>query len=1372
MNGLELGLQALAGGITGYVTNTAAVKMIFRKVLGFGGVIIETREEFIENISQLVEREIINHGTLQSELSKDEFNLEVTKIVDNFLQRHLYDATQNISLGQVPQMPKSLNNLLDFLHEKQGGVIDDVLRLIFEAISLQDILSEKQLESLIGQGVDASLNIFRETDILDSFILSVYRQYREDALVDFIPSTVFDTVTGNLNKATAKLHRNLEENFDQPVQQLIDDLYAQFDLSSVVAEFEKSIKNKTLVELFGRTHAENMSNELLQHIIQFLKSPEGRSLLEQTSEYLFRTIKETRIPLFNLFKPELAVNIESFLASKLPSVVIQLIMWLKENQEHIENSIEYALQSTLAQESGLNAWMKKLIYEQFANNAFVSKFQVVAKVIQGIRHNVDVGVLSEDISSDIMDYLKNTNISEMICSLETRGIFTSDDITQLMERNMEKLIARVDLKATDSYFNKKLGELVQLPFAEPMEAFLKGLLLKFKQGFLYTAKFTETLQKELRFMIQEGSTKKFSDLVPAEDLDTIVPELKKNIISLLEKRKDDLVAIIVHESQKFVVNKKLSDISNVGIKDKGSRKIAEEIRLYTNHGLQEIQKKSIYSMYDRANTMPEMGTRLASSSIHLLNNNLEAITKGQIKAIVASNLSKLPSKQLQEVIEEFMGKELKPISWFGGFLGILAGLGFGLAKSRYNITGSLSLACSVPVYALVGYLTNKQALWMIFHPYRPWRVLGNDVPLTQGVIVKSKPRFAKSMARFVGEQLLNPQSSVKLFKGNRENLSNIFMKSISENNYQMVENYLITNTPLIASELLKAGYILVDKNMGTWSQKLAGELEHIALKAFDLGHLEEIIQEYGLDFPMKLQPSLVSILDERFHEQRSLLQVLPNQAIQLARVRIERYLADKLDQLQEVFTNQQIFDRAVASTFAQPFAILITKSLNELIKDEQKEAVKKRTGDIISTQLRSESSQKKIQEVIHSKISKELDPNKKIIDLFEGQLFEVLSTHVHPILDLLTEKITTLLNKERGNLKSVVKKEAQNAKRYVVANSLLNIDLTIDHLVDRLVDETAPEIMSHSRADLSAFLLKSLSNIGESRINEIGIDLTEQGIADIVSNVLENETLNKHVRVLSGGMIESITNIPLERMLSVAGIKKAEDVLHILALELDLLRETFSDSFVTVEETLKKATFSVATKIFNDLASEISVSSIFDGVSQEDITQFTDWTLTKIKESKAFCTAVQEFAEAIVTYANGEEIKSIIDPAILQSDLRRVFSLLIQDEETTSKFKVTLDNTLKSFFINLNGIFEVETKDYIASITVESILNALQEQISDLVKTLDLRNITEREINNMEPREIEDIFNSFASRYFRKLEYYGLWGGLLGFIIDILITRI
>ena len=58
--------------------------------------------------------------------------------------------------------------------------------------------------------------------------------------------------------------------------------------------------------------------------------------------------------------------------------------------------------------------------------------------------------------------------------------------------------------------------------------------------------------------------------------------------------------------------------------------------------------------------------------------------------------------------------------------------------------------------ALAGGSTNAVAVWMLFHPYEPPRVLGRRIRMLQGAIPKNTDRLAVAMGRTVGTKLLTP----------------------------------------------------------------------------------------------------------------------------------------------------------------------------------------------------------------------------------------------------------------------------------------------------------------------------------------------------------------------------------------------------------------------------------------------------------------------------------------------------------------------------------------------------------------------------------------------------------------------------------------
>jgi uncharacterized membrane protein YheB (UPF0754 family) len=65
--------------------------------------------------------------------------------------------------------------------------------------------------------------------------------------------------------------------------------------------------------------------------------------------------------------------------------------------------------------------------------------------------------------------------------------------------------------------------------------------------------------------------------------------------------------------------------------------------------------------------------------------------------------------------------------------------------------------------ALAGGLTNTVAVWMLFHPYEPPRVMGRRLTLFQGAIPKNQARLAAAVGRTVGNRLLTEEDLTRTF---------------------------------------------------------------------------------------------------------------------------------------------------------------------------------------------------------------------------------------------------------------------------------------------------------------------------------------------------------------------------------------------------------------------------------------------------------------------------------------------------------------------------------------------------------------------------------------------------------------------------------
>jgi uncharacterized membrane protein YheB (UPF0754 family) len=65
--------------------------------------------------------------------------------------------------------------------------------------------------------------------------------------------------------------------------------------------------------------------------------------------------------------------------------------------------------------------------------------------------------------------------------------------------------------------------------------------------------------------------------------------------------------------------------------------------------------------------------------------------------------------------------------------------------------------------ALAGGITNTVAIWMLFHPYEPPKLMGRPLRFFQGAIPKNQARLAAAVGRTVGTRLLTEEDLTRIF---------------------------------------------------------------------------------------------------------------------------------------------------------------------------------------------------------------------------------------------------------------------------------------------------------------------------------------------------------------------------------------------------------------------------------------------------------------------------------------------------------------------------------------------------------------------------------------------------------------------------------
>ena len=186
-------------------------------------------------------------------------------------------------------------------------------------------------------------------------------------------------------------------------------------------------------------------------------------------------------------------------------------------------------------------------------------------------------------------------------------------------------------------------------------------------------------------------------------------------------------------------------------------------------------------------------------------------------------------------------------------------------------------------------------------------------------------------------------------------------------------------------------------------------------------------------------------------------------------------------------------------------------------------------------------------------------------------------------------------------------------------------------------------------------------------------------------------------------------------------------------------------------------------------------------MNQEDVSHLVKNALQIIKNSEVIKHHILEFNKNV--YKNSVENKTlelIFDKNIIVEDLDKILSSLLENKDFNDKNKIIVEFVLDKFLENKFEFISEESKSYVLEKLINCMLDTTEKNIIPILRSLDLKDITLEEVDEMHPKEIHELFKSFAGDFFIKLYIYGGFGLIFGvnvylsiilFIIDIIYTK-
>ena len=1396
-NGLFLLLQAFSSGVAGYITNKYAVNMIFKEYtpLKIGGAVKKNKEKFIDEISDLVERDIINSETLRNKILDENFKVTMQNMGEDFFKKSLYEVFENKTIEEIPGLNETLLSGESLLIDNLKEALPNLINNIGEHLKLENLISDKQISYIVDYVYKEIIRNIGSDDELKNLLSDLYKEQGEVYLHQLISKESGEKITRIIS---CEIMNSIDELLDsnKEVKSIVDKFLLLIDVKSLLKDIQKYIGSKTIDDILSEEEFDKLSLIIYKKLDELIKSEEGKETLKNIVAEIFYSSKDIDLTLFEILPIHFGRVSSEYILDLIRKAIPYLSSWISDNKVKIENMID---ESILESVDNINDDLRKSMISKVKDSMlvnFASKNEIVNKIVNYLEEYKISEEDSYKLYSKIIKFLEETKIKDLVVLLEENNLINEEWIINIIldKWNEEgKEISKLFLKRqTSKTLNKLVDQDLNKLFNKNIKPKLYDLVVDNKSKIM--SHLDKVIFNLAHDKIDSLLNNKIKSLFNQENVDGFSSLLPNKIANILNKNNTNYKKIINKEISNYIKNIKIQDILNDNEK-KFVNSIIEKAVDFTKKEANKFKSYEIRDLINKINSKADLPEEISDKLYDNIKNNLPTIVDGRVKKLIYDNLIKLDEEEICNIAQSFMGKQLKPLSMFGAFLGVIVGLIFGITMTNingsygfYNNFTNTLIACFL--MGIVGIMTNVIALWMIFCPYEKNKFI-SKIPLFRifsiGYIPSHKNSFATGMAYFIDNELLSGNRVVDSFKLQKNNLKSHIISNIKDSNYKVILDFIRNKKHDFSKKIYTFILKLLKKNNNKICNMIENEILEIeCTRILSIDFINS--KASGLLKNINKQENIIiDYLEEKLKTSKSLQEVLPDELVNIVNNKIEKEVNDYISKNIESSVIEELIKNIIFEN-EKNYNYVIDKSIKDIISEKSLLSIQSsiKTDKFMNIILLVLKEQ--LNNYLQDYLSTEFSQEKKFDELFDGKIKEKLDKNIYNITDKASEKLIFYIKANDDLISSMVIKIVRKNLNFFVkmAYDFADGDGLVKDVVSRVINNKIENLIDEDKDKLSIILYNYLEReIYTSKVKYLGLKSTEINTSLLLDRLVfelkQNEDFKNNIYSTWDLIINSICEIKVKDISEIFGLTNMQQVY----LKYESTINIVSNNIINNLNNNKEAVYEfvnglIEEKIMKHFYS-ISLVEVSWELNKDDISYTVVNLLEKISNSEVVNYHVLQIFRSIYSESIiNNKLSSIMNKEILDKDVYNSLNLALDNKDFNDKNKLIIESIMNKLLDEKLSFISEEFKLYIANNIIDAGFNTIEENIVPMLKSLDLQSITLEEVDKMHPKEIHDLFKSFAGDFFIKLYIYGFFGLIFGvnvylsiilFMLDIIYTK-
>ena len=1371
-------LQVFSSGVAGYITNKYAVNMIFKEYtpLKIGGAVKKNKEKFIEEISELVERDIINSSTIKENVLSENFRNTINETVKDFFSKSLVEVFEDTTIEDIVGIDETINKGEQLLRDNLKLVLPKLFNNMGQHLKVEDIISDEQINVIVDYIYSEISSNLEENENAENLLIDLYNEQKDLCLNELVSGETREKITRIIS---CEIMTSIDELLDskKETKQVIDKVLSLVDIKSVMKDLQKTFGSQSIQEVLSEEGIDKLSRVIYKNLDNLIRSEEGNEKIQQLIKESIDSAKNIDLTIFELLPIHFGRTCSEFLMQVIKYICPYIITWVERNKEKIENLIDNSIYETIDNiDDDLRKSMILKVKDSMLTD-FSARNNIVGKVNDFIRNNSESHEISSKLYDKIIKFLETTKIKDIVNLLEENNLIDVEKIQQIIlnrwkdsgEEISKNLLQKQCSKSINSIMNQdfyRIFNKIIKPQLYDSISINKDKIMSYLDKYIFNLvsnKVEGLFNTEIKDLVSENKVYDLSKVLPKK--------ISKYLMNKSSTYKRNIRNIIINYIKQININEVISK-NEATIMEVSTEKIINVSKNY----IDKYKQYEIKEIIRNISSKEEVLNKITEKTYEEMVDNLPSIVDGNVKKVIYDNLIKLDEDEICNIAQSFMGKQLKPLSMFGAFLGSIVGLIFGLLLQ--NVNGSYgfynniqnTLIASI-ILGGVGVMTNVIALWMIFCPYEKNNFVAK-LPIFKifaiGYIPAHKNSFASGMAYFIENELLSGKRLSILFKDKKNNIKNTILDNIISSKNGRVLSLIRSKQEGICKYLYTSIIKICRKNTELISKLLAKSLlQNSANRIISNEIIKEKIK-YSIENLNKYEDKIVNYFENKLKNNKSMADILSedmtnaiNEKINndikvVISTKLESQYIEKITK-DIILSNSDMYDslmnKELQDVFSEKLFLNIEKSIKSdktinILLIQVKEILSTIINDYINNEINEEIS---FGEVFDGRIRKKVDSD---ISVFTEKTIEKISEYAKGNVDLVSGIVIKLV---RGNLNFFIK----------MAYDFADGDGLVKDVIENIINNKLETLLQEDKDEIQIIISNTLeNNIYPSKITDLGVTTREINVNLLVDRFVyglkQSEEFKDTVYNTSDLIVSNLGRIKVKEICEPLNINTLELAYNKCEVFINVLERNIIENIKSnIDESCEFIYELINNRIMSKFYS-ISLVEISWEINRDDISYTVDNLFRRIRESNVIQKYTLNICEDIYEMYINKELSNVLDVSIFERDINNILNILFENKDFNEKNKSIIEDILDILFKDEFNFISKDLKLYISDKAIDAGLNTMDKYIVPLLMSINLKEITLKEVEKMHPREIHVLFKSFAGDFFKKLYIYGGLGFVFG----------